>query len=245
MSGFGPYGGPSWFFQEGRTTVDLDSADGFAPVNDAGSTLTWPTSAALATEAVSSSTDDVGVSGSEGTGARTLVVQGLSATLEYVEQTVILNGTTSVDLTTPLRRVLTQRVATAGSGDENAGTIDIRLADDTVVARMLIGDNYTSLGFFTIPEGTGMRLLAFGGSLNAVDAVTPAISVRLRIKRELGDISELVATFGMEGALEQVPVRREFKDFRLPPRTDVYIEVDTDTDNTLFHGFLEFEKIAG
>jgi len=239
MPGYAPYAGPREFYQEGRTTVDLDSADGFIVVNDAGNIFTLPTAAALATEIVSSDAVDA----SAGTGAQTVRVAGLDANFEYVEQDATMNGATSVDLATPLRRVLSMRVLTAGSGNQNAGAIDVRLAADTVVARMLIGNNYTSLGFFTVPEGTNMRLLRFGGRLNAVDAVTPAISVRLMIRRDAGAIAEIKATLGQEGALEQQRIEQTFKNYVLPGRTDIYLMVDTDTDDTLFHGFLELEAV--
>ncbi len=234
-----PYGGPRYFISVGRTTVDLDATDGFIEVNEVGNTMTWPTAAALCTELVSDSANDAAA----GTGAQTVRVQGLDAKYEYVTQDVSMNGTTEVDFTTPLRRVWSIEVLTAGSGNTSAGIIDARLAADTVVAKVLAGINYSTLGFFSAPEGTQTRILGYGVSIDGADAIVPDISARLMMRKN-NLIPQVHFTLGVQ-SLGTGLGEKYFKDLRVAPRTDVYITVDTDLDNALVTGWIEFEMFSG
>lgn len=77
---------------------------------------------AVAMEVVSNSANDTAA----GTGARTVVVQYLDANYAVVNETVTLNGTTPVALSSTAISVNSAYVATAGSGLKNAGAIDVR-----------------------------------------------------------------------------------------------------------------------
>lgn len=118
------------------------------------SLITFPASAIQMTVS-STSADDT----SAGTGARTVVVQGLDANYNEVTETVTMNGQTAVTMTASLIRVNYAYVATAGSGNGAAG--DIYIGTGTVTAGVpattydIIKFDYnnTTTGSYTVPAG--------------------------------------------------------------------------------------------
>ena len=118
------------------------------------SLITFPASALQMTVS-STSTNDT----SNGTGARTVVVQGLDANYNEVTETVTLNGQTAVAMTASLLRVNYAYVATAGSGNSAAGDIYIGTGTVTTGVPATTYDiikfdyNATTTGSYTIPAG--------------------------------------------------------------------------------------------
>ena len=96
---------------------------------------------------------------SAGTGARTVLIQGLDASFNEISETVTMNGQTAVTTTNSYLRINYATVATAGSGQSAAG--DIYIGTGTVTAGVpatvydLIKFNYndTVTGHYTIPAG--------------------------------------------------------------------------------------------
>lgn len=80
-------------------------------------------SAAATFEAVSSSANDT----SAGTGARTVVVEGLDSNFDYQSETITLSGASAVDTSNTYLAINRAYVATVGSGKVNAGNIDIQV----------------------------------------------------------------------------------------------------------------------
>ncbi len=118
------------------------------------SLITFPESALQMTVSSTSANDT-----SAGTGARTVVVQGLDANYNEVSETVTMNGQTAVTMTTAMLRVNYAYVGTAGSGNSAAG--DIYIGTGTVTAGVpataydIIKFDYnnTTTGSYTIPAG--------------------------------------------------------------------------------------------
>ena len=135
---------------------------GFNPDVDSTQVSVWPLpslitfpATALQMTVSSSSANDT----SAGTGARTVVVQGLDSKYNEVTETVTMNGQTAVTMTTALLRVNYAYVATAGSGNSAAG--DIYIGTGTVTAGVpattydIIKFDYnnTTTGSYTVPAG--------------------------------------------------------------------------------------------
>lgn len=250
MPGFEPYNGPKYFYQAGSSTVALDAAAGFVDLSDTGADIAWPLSSSLILQIASTSTDDVGVGGSEGTGARTVRILGLDTNYEFVSQDAILNGTTDVDLATSLIAALDMRVLTAGSGATSAGDINLELTGDAIIYTMLAGENHSSFGSFVVPEGCEARLLRCGASINSADGIVPDVQVRLLARvPATGQSGDLGAEVLIESVFDKYGIQslgntsstRKYKDMRFPPRTAIWQDADTDLDNTIVHGFLELE----
>jgi hypothetical protein len=133
---------------------------GFNPDVDTAQVSVWPLpslitfpAAALQMTVSSTSADDTAA----GTGARTVVVQGLDANYNEVTETVTMNGQTAVTMSASLLRVNYAYVATAGSGNSAAG--DIYIGTGTVTAGVpataydIIKFDYnnTTTGSYTVP----------------------------------------------------------------------------------------------
>jgi hypothetical protein len=140
------------------------------------SLITFPESALQMTVSSTSANDT-----SAGTGARTVVVQGLDANYNEVSETVTMNGQTAVTMTTAMLRVNYAYVGTAGSGNSAAG--DIYIGTGTVTAGVpataydIIKFDYnnTTTGSYTIPAGytayvsQGLFSTGQAGGSNAVE----------------------------------------------------------------------------
>ena len=102
---------------------------------------------------------------SAGTGARTVLIQGLDASYNEISEVVTLNGQTAVTTANSYLRINYAAVATAGSGQSAAG--DIYIGTGTVTAGVpatvyeLIKFNYndTVTGHYTVPAGHTAYLL--------------------------------------------------------------------------------------
>lgn len=118
------------------------------------SLITFPAAVLQMTVSSSSANDTSG-----GTGARTIVVQGLDANYNEVSETVTMNGQTAVTMTNELLRVNYAYVATGGSGNGAAGDIYIGTGTVTAGVPATVYDvikfdyNTTTTGSFTVPAG--------------------------------------------------------------------------------------------
>jgi hypothetical protein len=120
-----------------------------------GSNLyTFPAAAAI----LSISSSDVADTAA-GTGARTVLIEGLNAAYEAVSEVVSLNGQTGVNTTNSYLRVNKMIVLTAGSGGTSAGFIYAGTGTITagvpavVVNQTGLLANETESGFYSVPAG--------------------------------------------------------------------------------------------
>jgi len=135
---------------------------GFNPDVDTSQVSVWPLASlitfpatALQMTVSSSSANDT----SAGTGARTIVVQGLDANYNEVSETVTMNGQTAVTMTASLIRINYAYVLSAGSGNGAAGDIYIGTGTVTAGVPATVYDvikfdyNTTITGSWTVPAG--------------------------------------------------------------------------------------------
>ena len=96
---------------------------------------------------------------SAGTGAWTVVVQGLDENYNEVSETVTMNGQTAVTMTNALLRVNYASVVTTGSGNSAAGDIYVGTGTVTAGVPATVYDiikfdyNVSTTGSFTVPAG--------------------------------------------------------------------------------------------
>jgi len=137
---------------------------GYNPTIGSGSFETiWETgdnypyqSTAVTVDVVSDDTnDDVA-----GTGARTLKIQGLDDSYNLAEETVDMDGTTTVTTTQEFLRVFRMSVETAGTSGNNVGNISVTYTGGSdVAATISAGNGQTLMTLYTIPAGyTGYLL---------------------------------------------------------------------------------------
>jgi len=105
--------------------------------------------AAQSLEVLSASAADTAA----GTGARTVLVNGLDINYLEISETIALNGVTAVPLVlTGWFRVNVFTVTTAGSGQVNAGTITLRVAAAGASLSVIeIGFGIAHSGVYTVP----------------------------------------------------------------------------------------------
>jgi len=132
---------------------DVDSA-AYEDIWTQGGLTVYP-AAALQMKVSSSSANDTGA----GTGARSVIIQGLDANYDPITETVALTGQTEVTTSASFLRINKMIVATAGTGLANAGTIYIGTGVVTAGVPATIYNTIApgfndSLNFsYTIPNG--------------------------------------------------------------------------------------------
>ena len=128
----------------------------FETIWETGDDYPWQTSA-VTVDVVSDSANDVHTTGS---GARTLRIQGLDGSYNLAEETVNLNGTSTVTTTQTFLRVFRMSVETAGSSGNNEGTITVTYTGGSdVAATISAGRGQTLMCLYTIPANyTGYLL---------------------------------------------------------------------------------------
>jgi len=144
---------------------DVGSSEEFiSPVGD----LTIPTSKVTTVDIYSSSTDDDGDPTSN-TGAQTIVINYLDDDFAEQTKTITMNGTSKVEWTSAdFYRFQSAYVATSGTGNTNAGNIEITDAGNTLKYGYIdAGDGCSQCGIYTVPAGKTLYLK----SLNANGAV--------------------------------------------------------------------------
>ena len=120
---------------------------------DAGGLYPWPAAAQTPT-IVSTAVKYT----SDGVGARTVQVYGLDEDYKAIDEGVILNGTSAVTLTNDYLRCFRMKVLTAGSENDNAGSIQVKHST-TVIAQISAGYNQTLMAVYTIPAGNSRAFL--------------------------------------------------------------------------------------
>jgi hypothetical protein len=152
-----------------------------------GGTYAYPTSASVMKISSSSASD-----ASAGTGARTVAIFGLDADYNEINETVTLNGQTSVDTTNSFLRISRMYVVTAGSGATAAGTIYAGTGTVTsgvpavVYGTIAIGANQTQMSLWTVPAGYTLYLM--GVFYTSGNATANAWTIFQMNQRPLGGV---------------------------------------------------------
>jgi len=204
--------------------VDTESPE---TIWEAGGDYPWSSLAsAQALEIVSSDANDA----SDGTGARTVEIQGLDSNYDLQTETISLNGATAVDLANTYLRIFRMKVLTAGSGEANAGNITLRLdgGGDTV-AYISTGLNQTLMAIYTIPNGKTGYVLNYYASVNKQSSASVDISLYARPEDQVFQIKHNIAVHSQGGSY----FNHIFKlPLRFTEKTDIYLQAATSANNT-------------
>lgn len=189
-----------------------------------GGTYPWMT-ASTSLEILSASANDTAL----GTGARTVLIQGLDINYVEVNQVISMNGVTPVAIPTSIFRINGVAVVTAGSVGTNVGNITVRDAGGGTT-RAIAQANY---GFsrqsqFTIPAGYTAVINSYILSINRPSTARDTT------------LSTYIKEFGMafrrtvELSVDGNPIQlRQEAITRLPEKTDFGItSMYTSSPNT-------------
>lgn len=111
-----------------------------------------------------------------GTGARTFNVMGLDANFNQITEVITMNGVTPVVTVNSFLRVNTCNIASAGSGNTNAGDVTLRVqgaGSTQAIARA--GYGFAKSCVFTVPNGFTLLVTDIlpecGGNGNAANII--------------------------------------------------------------------------
>lgn len=132
----------------------------FETIWEIGGLLIFQTTAQTVNVVSDDVNDDVA-----GTGARTLRIQGLDSSFDLVEETLDMDGTTTVTTTQTFLRVFRMSVETAGTSETNEGDITATYSSTTdTAATITAGNGQTLMAVYTIPNGYTGYLLSLNVS---------------------------------------------------------------------------------
>lgn len=209
-----------------NTDVDSSTAE---DIISNGGTVNFASSAATTT-IESTDTDDDG--DPAGTGARTVLVVGLNDDNRLIEETVTLDGTSTVTLSNQYKAILPSltKVLTAGSSAAPEGTLSFKHSS-TVLLEIESGYNSPRSAFFTVPEsGLGpwhidqMNCSVTNGVVNTVE-----IELFTREENGLWIPRYGFALYGSIHPSEKIDFR---PGLTVTPGTDIRISADAGADNT-------------
>ncbi len=220
---------------------DIDSGSGFEALWNGGGAYTGfnATAAELVTVVSDNAADD-----SAGTGAQTITLHGLDGTGAEVSETVTMDGATPVDSVNSYWRLPRAKVVNVGSGGVNAGTITIaqKVTTANVFAAVPAGYGTTMIGCYTVPLAKTDRMIGWYATLTGRTAAD--VIVKLKKRAGAGKAWQVMEQISLRSAGTS-SVLRTFtipKD-TLSALTDIFIEAESDTNNTVVSGgFLLIQK---
>jgi hypothetical protein len=150
---------------------------------DGGGIYVYPAAAAVMYVS-SSNTNDT----SNGTGARTIFVQGVDANYNEIGEFITMNGQTQVATTKQYLRMYRAYVATAGSGAENAGDIYVGttgatagVPTGTFYAKITANEGQTLMAVYTVPADKTLYLSS-GTATHGTDTSGAFMTIRFKIR---------------------------------------------------------------
>lgn len=164
-----------------------------------------------------------------GTGARTVVIEGLNFDYDEITETVTLNGTTGVLTTQEFWRVNRAFVETAGSGEANAGNITIRMSTTTanLMAELPAGTSQTQQTSFTVPRNHSAYIFNFQSSLVRSNGAAGSGQISIRVRDNIDGVFRARRLYAIsDGQGVASPL-----DIKIPERSDIVIRVDSVSDN--------------
>lgn len=146
----------------GNTAVSAANTDVWA-----GGILYPFKTSATGMEVVSSSANDAVA----GTGATSIVVQGLDANYNEIVETVLMNGTTAVPTVNSFIAINSCFVTGSGVGATNAGAISIRDVGGGTVRQIIpAGYSISRSSVYTVPAGYTLSEISMFACVNRVAA---------------------------------------------------------------------------
>ena len=178
----------------------------------------------------STSADDTGT----GTGARTILIQGLDEDYNEIEETITLTGQTQVATQLSYLRIYRSFVTLAGSNEGTNGVIYIGssgatggVPNTTVYASVSIG-NQTQIAAYTVPAGYTLYI----DEINFTAAVSQAQKL-VRCKFNSRDYESNVFRTRFVQVIQSNQLIQSFKYPQgFAEKTDLECRVSTDTSNT-------------
>jgi len=190
--------------------------------------------------AAASTLSIVGTSPSDafaGTGARTVLIEGLNAAYAAVSETVSLNATTPVVSSNSYIAVNRASVSTAGSAGTTAGVISIQLSSSSYTLATFTGTtNRSENAVYTVPAGSTAYVSAVhAGGFGATDG---AICIVGLCVRPFGGVFRSVSALALVGGVQNNLQKNFPAPLVVAEKSVILLKVNSVTGNwTLTGGF--------
>ncbi|MCK5019598.1 MAG: hypothetical protein KAS32_21245, partial [Candidatus Peribacteraceae bacterium] len=163
------------------------------------------------------------------TGASIFYIEGLDASFLEQDEFVVLDGTTPVSTVGSYIRQFRARVFGRGTTGAIGTITSTAQVDGTISCQVIDGNNQTLMAIYTVPANKKGYLLKWWGSLSKKQGAVS--NMRLRIGT-LGAIGYLVQTRAVDNGGSSEFVYERTVPSLLPAGIDIWVEADTDTNNT-------------
>ena len=193
----------------------------------AGGLYAFPTSAST----LKITSNDVDDNGTGTTGALTIKVQGLDTNYDVIEEDITLNGQTAVTGSKEFLRVYRAFVTSAGSSEFNEGVITINNSDDSLtLAQIPAEHSQTQMAVYTVPRDHKGFITNISGSILKSGGAKK--NATLHFYTRANGVARLKQSFSVETDGTTVFNKQFFLPLVLEEKTDVYINVEVDANDT-------------
>lgn len=169
-----------------------------------------------------------------GTGAQSILIEGLGSDYLELTETVFLRGTTGIPTLNSYLRINRVTVMSAGSGGANAGILTATaVTDATVTAQIAIGNNQTTQAIFTVPADRDFMLTDYYVS---VGKTTPASVDGKLLIRPFGETFQLHHTLPAVSQGDSEGIHRFNPNHFVGAKSDIKIQASSTANNTLVYG---------
>ena len=208
---------------------DIDTSSGFEDIWNGGGDYTGFNATQAETISItSSSADDTNVTG---TGAWIAQVVGLDGSYNEINEIIALNGINPVVTTQAFLRCATVLILTAGSGQENVGSITGRQSTTTANVFFVAPptSNRSLICAYTVPANKQAFITGGFATLAKKGNASSEIKASVRFP---GSVFQVVEWFAVDGAGSSY-VYRDFEIplIGVPTGTDIRVQADADTNN--------------
>lgn len=208
---------------------DVDSGD-HADIWDGGSRYIPPTDARI--HGVVSNNDEDGVGGD---GARTVLLIGLDVNWDLVEELITLTGQTPVNTNTTFRRIHRMKVMSAGSNQNNIGTILAVAAVDGTSSAVIRPDiGQTLMAIYTVPRNKTAYITSFYCA-TVPGIASPDNLVEMHFRIGIDTLEPALQTKHVLGLLPggSSAVQHAFLPYKVAlEKTDIILHTTTTINNT-------------
>lgn len=218
--------------------IDIGTETIWAP----GGTHTILTSASTL-DVVSDSANDTN---SSGTGARSILIDGIDATWTRQQATVTLSGATPVTTSNSWLGVNRAYVITSGTSDSNEGNISITATTGgSLQAYLPAGGGVTQqLIFFTQANHTALADWLFVNVNKISGGGSPRVTIKGWAYSYIVDCKYEVFRHTTDSSVENTHELRPSQPFVIAEKQCLYFEATTDTNNTVVDGRFSLIEVA-
>lgn len=191
---------------------------------------------------INSSGESYRVVGAAGTGAGVMFLEGLNSTLsDFQREFVILNGVTNVPTIKSYPSMYRCRIFIAGSAGGAVGTVMATAqTDGTISCQVIDGNNQSQMTPFRVPRSRTGYLKSWWASISSKTSASSVVRLRAG---EISGVSYVVQSRSIQSTGNS-SFNYTFKTpLIIPGGAEIFIEADSDTNNTAISGGYELIMI--